>query len=305
MRVSPVERRILELSPGAVFSAIDFADVTDPHNASNRLQELAKRGLVEKVLRGIYWKPFSDGGATSPSMAATLEDVATQLAERQASGDLLSNVRPADANAPAIGSVADAIARSRRWTIVPAGRAALDLLRCGGFEDGDVTYLSSGPYATYDLGDRRIVFKHASERSMGGDEPVARLVVQALRELRREGRICRGDSADDEKALGAIVTRLPQYLVNELPEATRTAPAWMRPLVAVMPTLKERQVLWNVERNRRVLAGHADPGDWRAGSWDEFWTPLESPQAAGRASAAYSLDAIARDWRNDFNATEE
>lgn len=305
MRVSPVERRILELSPGSVFSAIDFADVTDPHNASNRLQELDRRGLIEKVLRGIYWKPFSDDGSALPSASTTLEGTSTQFVRSQAPDVLLSNSDSSDAIAPAIDAVADAIARSRRWTIVPAGQQALDLLRCGSFGDGDVTYLSSGPYATYDLGDRRIVFKHASERSMGGDEPIARLVVQALRELRREGRICRGDPAADEMALGAIVTRIPQYMVNEIPDETRTAPAWMRPLVAVMPKLKERQVLWNVERIRRVHAGQADPGDWKTGPWDEFWDPLESPQSARHASTSYDLDAITKDWRHHLEGVEE
>jgi len=87
---------------------------------------------------------------------------------------------------PDIDGAARAIARRQRWTIVPEGAWAANLLGLSTQVPAKIIYLTDGPSKEVEIGRRSIHFKHARPKAMAGLEGKLALVVQALRHLGKE-----------------------------------------------------------------------------------------------------------------------
>lgn len=147
-----IRQRIEESAEGTVFISPDFTDIADTETIRRNLNRLTQVGIIRRILNGIYEKPkFSN---------------------------LLNEYVAADPDA-----IAKALARNYHWTIAPCGNTALNLLGLSTQVTAIWTYISDGPYKTYEWNATKIEFKHRTNKEITGLSYTTALVVQALKTL--------------------------------------------------------------------------------------------------------------------------
>ena len=149
-----IRERILAAEDGAVFVAPDFADIADTATIRQGLQRLYKAGTIRRIIRGVYEKPKYS--------------------------KLLDEYVAADPDA-----VAKALARNYHWTIAPCGNTALNLLGLSTQVTAVWSYISDGPYKTYEWNSTKLEFKHRTNKEITGLSYMTSLVIQALKTLGR------------------------------------------------------------------------------------------------------------------------
>lgn len=147
-----VEKRIIDMPDGSVFTTSDFADIAADNNLRQIFSRLESEGEIRRILPGIYDKP--------------------------AFSEILQ-----EESAPDINAVAEAIARKNNWTIVPDGNTALNLLGLSTQVPAKWEYLSSGDTKNYQVGNRSISFTHRADRELNGMSRKTMLVIQAIKAL--------------------------------------------------------------------------------------------------------------------------
>jgi len=148
-------KRIDRLGPGNAFSAKDFLDIATRGSIDMALGSLVRKGTIRRIRRGLYDRP-----KTNPALGGKLS--------------------------PDIDQAVRAIARRQRWTIVPEGAWAANLLGLSTQVPAKIIYLTDGPSKKVEIGRRSIHFKHARPKAMAGLGGKVALVVQALRHLGKE-----------------------------------------------------------------------------------------------------------------------
>ena len=147
-----IHDRIRRWGHGAAFTPKDFLDLGSRGTVDMTLKGLLEAGAIRRLARGLYDYPgFSE---------------------------LLQQ-----ASSPDLHSVAEAIARRYRWTILPDGATAANHLGLSTQVPARALYLSDGPTKTIAIGRQRIHFKHARPREVGITSVRAGTVIQALRHL--------------------------------------------------------------------------------------------------------------------------
>ena len=147
-----IEQRIADMQPGSVFVTSDFADIAPTAAINMSLSRLEESGSIRRVLRGIYDKPrFSK---------------------------LLNEPVAADPS-----KVAYAIAKKNRWSIIPMGDTALNMLRLSTQVPAVWQYVSDGPYKEYHYDNVIISFRRTSNKEATGYSYMTGLVIQGLRAL--------------------------------------------------------------------------------------------------------------------------
>ena len=149
-----IRARILAAEDGAVFVAPDFADIADTATIRQGLKRLYQSGIIRRIIRGIYEKPKYS--------------------------KLLDEYVAADPDA-----VAKALARCYHWTIAPCGNTALNLLGLSTQVTAVWSYISDGPYKTYEWNSTKMEFKHRTNKEITGLSYMTSLVIQALKTLGR------------------------------------------------------------------------------------------------------------------------
>ena len=147
-----IKSRILASEDGSVFSTSDFADIADTNTVRSALYRLVKDNILRRIINGIYEKPKYS--------------------------KLLDEYVAAD---PA--AVAQALARSYHWTIAPCGNTALNLLGLSTQVTAVWSYISDGPYKTYEWNSTKLEFKHRTNKEITGLSYMTSLVIQALKTL--------------------------------------------------------------------------------------------------------------------------
>ena len=128
-----IRTQILSSEDGTVFIASDFADIADNAAIRQALLRLSQSGIIRRIIRGVYEKPkysklLDEYVAVSPD------------------------------------AVAKALARSYHWTIAPCGNTALNLLGISTQVTAVWSYISDGPYKTYEWNSTKLEFKHRTNR---------------------------------------------------------------------------------------------------------------------------------------------
>ena len=83
-------------------------------------------------------------------------------------------------------AVAQALARSYHWTIAPCGDTALNLLGLSDQVTAVWSYISDGPYKTYEWNHVKIEFRHRTNREITGLSYMTSLVIHGLKALGKE-----------------------------------------------------------------------------------------------------------------------
>lgn len=150
-----IRQRIDVAVAGSIFINADFADIADTETIRRNLNRLVKSGAIRRVVKGIYEKP---------KFSKLLQEPV----------------------APNPDTVAKALARNYHWTIAPDGNTALNLLGMSTQVPAVWTYISDGPYKTYQWNNTNLVFKHRTNKEISGLSSITALVVQALKTLGKE-----------------------------------------------------------------------------------------------------------------------
>ena len=116
------------------------------------MKRLVENGILRRILRGIFEKP---------KYSKLLNEYV----------------------APDPDAVAKALARSYHWTIAPCGNTALNMLGLSTQVTAVWSYISDGPYKTYEWNSTKIEFKHRTNKEITGLSYMTALVIQALKTL--------------------------------------------------------------------------------------------------------------------------
>lgn len=185
---SKIEVRIASLPEGSAFITSDFLDIADTQVINKALSRMAEEGTIRRILRGVYDRPRY-----------------SELLQEWAS--------------PKMEEVAKAIARNFGWVIVPCGDTALNMLGMSTQVPAVWSYISNGPYRSYQVGKTALEFKHTANRDIDRLSPVSALVVQALKTLGKENI-----GTLEIKKLSAALTRENKA---QLLEETQYSTAWI------------------------------------------------------------------------------
>lgn len=147
-----IRERIFSAKDGTVFVTSDFADIADTTTIRQSLKRFVQSGKLRRILNGVYEKPKYS--------------------------QLLDEYVAADPDA-----VAKALARSYHWTIAPCGNTALNLLGLSTQVTAVWSYISDGPYRTYEWNTTKVEFKHRTNKEITGLSYMTCLVIQALKTL--------------------------------------------------------------------------------------------------------------------------
>ena len=150
-----IRDRILAAEDGSVFTSSDFADIADTGTIRQSLNRLVQDKILRRIIRGVFEKPkysklLGEYVAVSPD------------------------------------AVAQALARSYRWTIAPCGDTALNILGLSNQVTAVWSYISDGPYKTYEWDHVKIEFRHRTNREITGLSYMTSLVIHGLKALGKE-----------------------------------------------------------------------------------------------------------------------
>ena len=134
-----------------VFCIKDMLRFGDYKSVAKAIERLTIKGDIKRLTQGIYYYPLIN--------------------------KLFNLEYP-----PEIGDVAEALSRNNNWEIRETGSTALYKLGLDNQIPVKYVYLSSGPYRTYDIGNRIIEFKNASQKNFKFSKKTS-LIIQALKEL--------------------------------------------------------------------------------------------------------------------------
>lgn len=194
---------IIDKSPyGSAFVVSDFTDIMNYEAAKKAISRLEKRGLIRRVIRGVYDKP---------QYSSVLNEFA----------------------APDPASIAQALARNYNWTIAPSGEAALNMLGLSTQVPANWVYISSGPYREYSFGPVTLRFIHRSNRSISGMSWKTAMVIEALKEI--------GKDQIDDSIIRHLKQRLTEEDKETLMREGRQANSWIYAAIKQICTEKENK----------------------------------------------------------------
>lgn len=180
--------RIRRFEPGRAFMAKDFLDIASRGTVDMTFSALLRDRVIRRVRRGLYDVP-----KVNPDLGGTLS--------------------------PDIDQAARALARRHRWTIVPEGAWAANLLGLSTQVPAKIIYLSDGPNQKVQLGRRTIHFKHARPHILGQEQGMTALVIQALRYIGKQGL--------DDALIRRLRSLLPEAEKRRLVKAARFGVDWI------------------------------------------------------------------------------
>ena len=180
-----VMKRVSKMPAGACFSRSDFASLGTRLAISQVLSRLERAGVLSSPVRGYYC--------------------------RRRKSKLLNVDMPPD-----YAALAAAVARNSGWTIIPCGDIAANDLGLSPQVPVVWSYVSTGPYRTYEIGKIRLEFKHTANRELFNMSKKSALCVQAIKALGRDGV-----TPEIIKRLGLILSKREKVaLMNETSHAT-------------------------------------------------------------------------------------
>lgn len=184
--------RIYGHQRGWTFSKNDFLDLGSDVAIRQILNRLEKKGVIRRVLRGIY---------DYPRISKLLN---TEMG-------------------PDLDQLARALARRSGWRIQPSENTALNLLGLSTQVPAQIIYLSDGPSKTYEIGKLQLTFKKRTLKESVFKHKESELVVQALKAL--------GQERIDDATLTHLAGKWSPSTWKKILRDTKTAPAWVSDII--------------------------------------------------------------------------
>ena len=195
--------RVYGTGRGTVFTSADFLDLGSRAAVDQALSRLTKRGVLQRLGRGLYHYPKS-----SPTL-----------------GPL----------SPSPEEIAGAVARKRGIRLQPSGARAANALGLSTQVPARSVYLTDAPSGTIRLGRQTLVLKHAAPRRMAGAGTTPAAVIEALRHLGPHGvtkavisRLSHTLADADKQQLARLRLKAPTWMQPALTEIAGEAPPTRR-----------------------------------------------------------------------------
>ena len=188
--LNEIKQKIQNAKSGTVFVAVDFVDITDKTTVSVCLTRLENEGIIQRIIRGVYYK-------------AEFNEFLKEYV------------------VPAPDKVAHALARNFGWTIVPCGDTALNILGLSTQVPAVWSYVSDGAYKEYSFDNTTIKFKKTTNKEISKLSYKTALIIQALKALGKENiteeiiEKLKSNLTDEEKATALIEAKAATSWIYE------------------------------------------------------------------------------------------
>ena len=190
--IAEIEKRVEISEPGTIFLTKDFTDIATNTTVRKCLGRQVEAGNLRRVMNGVYEKP--------------------------AYSNLLKQYLPTDPD-----NVANAIAKTYRWTIAPCGDLALNKLGLSTQVPAKWSYISDGPYRDFTWDNITIEFKHRTNREISQISIFTIMLIEAVRTLGKE-RI-------DEHILKQIRDLIPESKKESVLEESKSSADWIYEII--------------------------------------------------------------------------
>lgn len=179
---------IMSENQGKIFSINDFYDLGTKNTVKSVLYRLSEDNKIVRLIDGLYTKPKYS--------------------------KILNEYSFPDAN-----SVANKIADKFDWTIAPTGDTALNYTGLSTQVPNEYVYISDGAYREYLYRDKKIIFKHTTNRNISSYSKELSILIQAIKALGKN-KI----SEEDIKKLALFAKNIKEDLIKD----TLKLPFWIQ-----------------------------------------------------------------------------
>ena len=179
---------IMSENQGKIFSINDFYDLGTKNTIKSILYRLNEENEIARLLDGLYTKPKYS--------------------------KILNEYSYPDASA-----VAEKIADKFSWTIAPTGDTALNYTGLSTQVPNEYVYISDEPYREYLYRDKKIIFKHTTNRNITSYSKELSILIQAIKALGKDNI-----SEEDIKKLAVFAKEIQEDLIKD----TLKLPFWIQ-----------------------------------------------------------------------------
>ena len=180
--------KIMSENQGKVFSINDFYNLGTKNTIKSILYRLNKENQITRLIEGLYIKPKYS--------------------------KILKEYSYPDAN-----EIAEKLANKFSWTISPAGDTALNYIGLSTQIPNEYIYISDGPYREYLYRDKKIIFKHTTNRNITSYSKELSILIQAIKALGKDNI-----GKEDIKKLAIFAKKIKE----NFKEDTLKLPFWIQ-----------------------------------------------------------------------------
>ena len=191
---------IMSENQGKIFSINDFYELGTKNTIKSVLYRLNKEGKIVRLLDGLY---------TKPKYSKILKEYSY----------------------PDINAVAKKIANKFSWTIVPAEDMALNYVGISTQVPNEHIYISDGDYREYLYRNKKIIFKHTTNRDITSYLRELSILIQAIKAF---GKDKIGEK--DIKRLAFYAERIKEDLKKD----TLKLPFWIQEVLEKIQEAKHK-----------------------------------------------------------------
>lgn len=196
---------IMSENQGKIFSINDFYNLGTKNTIKSALYRLNEKNYITRLLDGLYIKPKYS--------------------------KVLKEYSYPDAN-----EVAEKIADKFSWTIAPTGDTALNYTGLSTQVPNEYKYISDGAYREYLYRDKKLVFKHTTNRNISAYSKKLSIIIQAIKALGK-------DNISEEN-----IKKLAIYskgVKEDLKKDTLKLPFWIREVLEKIWEASDDEVIEN------------------------------------------------------------
>lgn len=198
---------IMTKNTGEIFSINDFYGLGTKNTIKSVLYRLNEEDKITRLIDGLYTKPKYS--------------------------EILEEYSYPDANA-----LAEKIADKFSWTISPTGDTALNYTGLSTQVPNEYIYISDGPYRQYDYRNKKILFKHTSNRNITSYSKELSILVQAIRALGKDGI-----GEEELKKLAVFA----QNIKEDLKRDTLKLPFWIQEILEKIQEINNEKAIRNIK----------------------------------------------------------
>lgn len=180
--------KIMSENQGKVFSINDFYNLGTKNTIKSILYRLNKENQITRLIEGLYIKP---------KYSKILKEYSY----------------------PDASEIAEKLANKFSWTITPSGDTVLNYMGLSTQIPNEYIYISDGPYREYLYRDKKIIFKHTTNRNITSYSKELSILIQAIKALGKDNI-----GKEDIKKLAIFAKKIKE----NFKEDTLKLPFWIQ-----------------------------------------------------------------------------
>ncbi|MDI9518753.1 MAG: DUF6088 family protein [Bacillota bacterium] len=198
---------IMNENPGEIYSINDFYYLATKNTVKSVLYRLEKEGKISRLIDGLY---------TKPKYSEILKEYSY----------------------PSVDSLAEKIADKYDWNISATGDLALNYVGISTQIPNEYIYISDGPYRSYEYRNKRISFKHTSNRNITSYSRELSILIQAIKALGKD---------NISKSNLEILADFSKNIEEDLVKDTLKLPFWIQEVFREIEVIKHEKINWSTK----------------------------------------------------------